>query len=132
MQVDLIHTRSHSYQDIVEYVQNLIKLRKAHNVFKISNGSDCEKCLRFIDNKKAGLPEQVLAWEIDGTKCGDTWKKAVIIANPYTSDAKFELNGKGNWICVTDGKQFVQNPENMSDGTVVTVSSKAVAVFALL
>lgn len=118
--------------DVVEYVQNLIKLRKAHNVFKISSGSDCEKCLRFIDNKKAGLPEQVLAWEIDGTKCGDTWKKAVIIANPYTSDAKFELNGKGNWICVTDGKQFVQNPENMSDGTVVTVSSKAVAVFALL
>lgn len=118
-------------QDVVNYVKNLIKLRKEHPAFRLATGEECEKALRFIDNKAAGLPEQVLAWELDGTKCGDTWKKIVVVANPFTSDVKFELNGKGLWTLVTDGKQFVENPAPLEDGAVVTVATKTVAVYAL-
>ena len=87
--------------------------------------------MRFIDNKSAGLPEQVLAWELDGSKCGDSWKKIVVVANPFTSDVKFELNGKGTWKLVTDGKQFAENSAALEDGSVVTVATKTVAVYAL-
>ena len=118
-------------QDVVNYVKNLIKLRKEHPAFRLATGEECEKALRFIDNKAAGLPEQVLAWELDGTKCGDTWKKIVVVANPFTSDVKFELNGKGLWTLVTDGKQFAENPAPLEDGAVVTVATKTVAVYAL-
>lgn len=118
-------------QDVVMYVKKLIQLRKAHPAFRLATDSECQKCLSFIDNKSAGLPEQVLAWELDGSKCGDSWKKILVVANPFTSDVKLELNGKGNWICVTDGKQFLDKPEKMKDGTVVSVNSKAVAIYAL-
>lgn len=123
--------RCASKQDVVKYVQNLIKLRKEHPAFRIEMAEDVEKCLKFVDNKKAGLPEEVLAWEIDGEKCGDSWKKILVVANPYTSDVKLELKGKGSWKCVTDGKQFVENGQQFEDGAVVTVATKAVAVFAL-
>ena len=44
---------------------------------------------------------------------------------------KFELNGKGLWTLVTDGKQFAENPAPLEDGVVVTVATKTVAVYAL-
>lgn len=118
-------------QNVVNYVKNLIKLRKEHPAFRLATDEDCEKVLRFIDNKSAGLPEQVLAWELDGSKCGDSWKKIVVVANPFTSDVKFELNGKGTWKLVTDGKQFAENSAALEDGSVVTVATKTVAVYAL-
>lgn len=118
-------------QDVVNYVKNLIKLRKEHPAFRLSTDEECEKVLRFIDNKAAGLPEQVLAWELDGEKCGDSWKKILIVANPFNSDVKLELNGKGSWKLVTDGKQFVADAENLADGTVVTISTKTVTIYAL-
>lgn len=119
-------------QDVVSYVRNLIKLRKEHPAFRLATGAECEKCLRFVDNKAAGLPEQVLAWELDGEKCGDSWKKILVVANPFTSDVKLELNGKGNWKCITDGKQFQPENNQLADGDVVTVATKTVAVFALV
>ena len=118
-------------QDVVNYVKNLIKLRKEHPAFRLSTDEECEKALRFIDNKAAGLPEQVLAWELDGEKCGDSWKKILIVANPFNSDVKLELNGKGTWKLVTDGKQFVADAENLADGTVVTIATKTVTIYAL-
>lgn len=118
-------------QDVVNYVKNLIQLRKAHPAFRLSTTEECEKVLHFIDNKAAGLPEQVLAWSLDGEKCGDSWKKILIVANPFTSDVKLELNGKGTWHLVTDGKQFAKKAENLADGTVVTIFTKTVAVYAL-
>ncbi len=121
----------HKKQDVVNYVRNLIKLRKEHPAFRLSTEDECTKALHFIENQEVGLPEQVLAWELDGEKCGDSWKKIVIIANPFTSDVKFELNGKGSWHLVTDGKQFSNSENILSDGTVVTIFTKTVAIYAL-
>ena len=118
-------------QDVVKYVQKLIQLRKDHPAFRLSTAEECKNVLHFVDNKKAGLPKQTLAWELDGTKCGDSWKKILVVANPFTSDVKLELKDKGSWITVTDGKQFTDNPAAMQEGTVVTVEPKTVSVFAL-
>ena len=118
-------------QDVVKYVQKLIQLRKDHPAFRLSTAEECKNVLHFVDNKKAGLPKQTLAWELDGTKCSDSWKKILVVANPFTSDVKLELKDKGSWITVTDGKQFTENPATMQEGTVVTVEPKTVSVFAL-
>ncbi len=116
---------------VVEYVKNLIDLRKKHSAFRIADEKTLLKALRFIDNKQAGLPEQVLAWELDGTKCGDSWKKIIILANPINSDVKHAIPQEGNWILVTDGCNFSKEQNNsIAAGSIVQIKPKTVAVFA--
>ncbi len=118
---------------VVEYVKNLIALRKSHCAFRIDDEKTLVKALRFIDNKQAGFYEQVLAWEIDGTKCGDSWKKIVIVANPVNSDVKYAIPQEKNWILVTDGCSFsTSQKEFLEQGSVVQLKPKTVAVFAAI
>lgn len=123
--------------DIVSYVKDLISLRKKHSAFRLSSGKQVRECLSFIDNKKAGLMEQVLAWQLDGSKCSDSWEKIIIVANPFNSDIKFQLPGteKEIWSLITDGIHFVKsesNPSyNLRGGNIFNIRPKTVTVFAI-
>lgn len=123
--------------DVVTYVQELISLRKQHAAFRLSTGKQVRECLSFIDNKKAGLTEQVLAWQLDGTKCGDSWEKIIIIANPFGSDAKYQLPEAGNkhWSLITDGSHFINDDSNptyqLDSGSVFNIRPKTVTIFAI-
>ena len=118
-------------QDVVCYVQKLIALRKNHPVFRIADAKTVEENLVFIDNRKEGLPEEVLGWKISGAHTGDSWKNAVIIANPLNMDVKYKLPEDEKWSPVTDGIKFFGGEGGTAEGgTVVCLKPKTVSVFA--
>lgn len=142
-------------QNLVDYVRSLINLRKTHPAFRMEDASDVQKCLHFLDNEKFGFPPEVLGWMLDGKKCGDTWKKIIIFANPLTYDIRVKLpnademwllSGRGNnhkkiasfevqesklamthsWKIATDGTKFL-NGEEVKDAEA-TIPPKTVWV----
>ena len=126
-------SRSVQKKDVVEYVKNLIAMRKAHPAFRLTTGSQCNDLLKFIDNKKAKLTESVLAWELDGAKCGDSWKKILIVANPEESEVSVALDGDGDWRLISDGVKFYKKEEVqiIGNGSTVSVKPKTVTIYAL-
>ena len=112
-------------------MRNLIALRKAHPAFRLSTQQQCSDVLSFLNNKKEGLPEKVLAWELNGLRCGDTWKSILIVANPEETEVSMNLK-EGDWITVTDGQKFIEENERqiIGGGSTVTVLPKTVTVFA--
>lgn len=118
-------------QDIVNYVRNLISLRKEHPVFRIESGKTVSKNLEFLDNHKEGLPEEVLGWNIKGENTGDKWKETIILANPLNIDVKFKLPNDKKWNLITDGVEFIPDGEMTLDGgVVVIIKPKTVSIFA--
>ena len=108
-------------------------MRKAHPAFRLTTGSQCNDLLKFIDNKKAKLTESVLAWELDGAKCGDSWKKILIVANPEESEVSVALDGDGDWRLISDGVKFYKKEEVqiIGNGSTVSVKPKTVTIYAL-
>ena len=130
--------RSILKQDVVEYVRNLIAVRKAHPAFRLATAAQTNDALRFIDNKKANLAESVIAWELNGARCKDTWKKILVVANPECAEITCELPGKDDWALVTDGRRFCdlsQKPtsdQKLGGGSTVHIQPKCVAIYATM
>ena len=126
--------RAYEKQDLVNYTKNLIALRKSHPAFRISSGKLLAEALEFLDNEKEKLPEQILAWKIDGKLAGDTWSDVLIFANPLDEEVPFslpELSENKKWFCVTDGIDFTQKEEEISAvDEKLSLKGKSVSVFA--
>ena len=80
------------HQDIVEQVQALIAIRKAHPAFRMRKQTDLQKNLRFLPNIKAGT----IAYTLDGKAEKDTWKQIVVIHNGQEQANKISLP-EGKW-----------------------------------
>lgn len=96
-------------KEVVAYVRALIALRKAHPAFRIADGRLLARALRFLDNAACALPEEALAWEIDGTQCGDSWRRILVAVNPRTDSAQLRLPENGRWHLITDGERFADS-----------------------
>ncbi len=126
--------RAYDEKETVQYVRDLIAMRKAHPAFRLATKQQCEDFLKFLDNKKEKIPEKVLAWELDGLHCNDSWKKILIVANPEETEVSLKLNGSGKWFIVTDGRNFVPEAERqiLGNGSTVSVLPKTVTVYAMI
>ena len=117
-------------QNVTAYVRDLIALRKAHPAFRIADEADLASALTFIDNEEADLPEEVLAWQIDGTKCGDDWNTILVIANPLADGVPFCLPESGEWQLVTDGIRFAPlAAASLKGGSKITLGAKTLSVY---
>jgi pullulanase len=83
---------------VVRYFKGLIAIRKAHPAFRISSGSLIRKNLKFLKTSSS-----VIAYSIDGSKVGDTWKTVVVIHNSSTKSQVVTLPAKGNWSIASNG-----------------------------
>ncbi len=107
-------------QDVVNYYQQMIKLRKEHPAFRMKSWED-------IDNYiKSHVPaDGVLVSEIDGNAVGDIWKKIIVIYNS-APDYKFNLP-KGEWkVAMKDGNPPSSSP-TIASGTI-TASGTAITI----
>ncbi len=124
--------RAAKNRDCVEYAQQLIALRKAHAAFRIADAAELADALTFLDNEAADLPEAALAWQLDGSACGDAWKTILFIANPLDAAVPFALPEGRAWRLVTDGAHFApHNAKPLADGASVTLGAKSLAVYAV-
>ena len=117
-------------QSVVAYTRDLIAFRKAHPAFRIADGKKLADMLAFIDNEEAELPKEVLAWRIDGKKCGDDRNTLLILANPLSSAAAFVLPESGEWNLITDGINFAPPDSDALKGcSEVTLAAKTLSVY---
>ena len=82
------------------------------------------------EDDAAKLPEKLFAWELDGTKCGDSWNKIVIIANPTDEAVPFVVPETGKYHLITDGIEFCKDDKIVPNETSVMVKPKTVVVVA--
>ncbi len=131
-------------RDLVDYVRRLVAIRKAHPLFRLRTAAEVVSSLHFLESEP-GLPAIIttppvpgpfapplLAWTIDGTSSGDSWKSVCIIVNPAPVAADFILpacTDSNRWHPVTDGDVF-QEGEALLPGTVTSIAPKALYLYA--
>jgi len=98
-----------AHQDIFRYVQLLISMRRQHPAFRMTDANDIARHLRFIDNS----PEGIVAFTINGTAVGDSWKRIVVVLNGNTQAGSISLP-TGSW------KLFVRDNQEISDKSSVS------------
>lgn len=89
-----------TYAENVTYLKNMIKIRKAHKAFRMSDANAITRNFKFLTSK----PYQQIGFSINGKAVGDKWGNIVVLANsdPY-STAKITVP-KGTYKVVADGK----------------------------
>ena len=91
---------------VFDYVQALIKMRKAHPAFRMNNAKDISRNLFF----QVKLPPQVVAYTINGAGVKDKWKKIFVVFNGSTKASDIKLPA-GTWkVFVADNSVKMLKP----------------------
>lgn len=75
-----------------QYIQSLIKIRRAHPAFRMTSANQIANHLVFQNN----LPEGIIAYALNGAAVGDSWKKIWVGFNGAQTPKTLTLPA-GNW-----------------------------------
>lgn len=82
----------------VQYFEGLIALRRSHGAFRMTTAAAVRANLKFV-----AAPMNVIAYSLNGTATGDSWRQLVVAHNPNTKAVKITLPTKANWQLVVNG-----------------------------
>jgi pullulanase len=102
-----------------QYIQSLIKIRKAHPAFRLQTADQISKHLVFQNN----LPEGIIAYTINGAAVGDGWKKIWVGFNGSVRAQTVDLPA-GNWKVAS-----INNQSNLKEKTMLIDGSSAVILY---
>ena len=88
-------------RDIFEYYKGLIKLRKEHPIFRMTNVEDIEKNLIFFVDIGLIVPNNCIAYKLQRDNSSDKWKEVLVLINPNRNVETFQIPRK-KWILVVD------------------------------
>lgn len=85
-------TMKQQNKDVVEYIKSLIRLRKDHPAFRMTNNEQIKNLIHF----DGGVMPGVIAFTINGAAVKDKWKKIFVVynGNAIFTNIKFP---KGEW-----------------------------------
>ena len=83
------------------YVVQLIKMRRAHPAFRMASASLIKNNIHFEDN----LPSGCIAYFINGSDAGDSWKKIWVAFNGSNEDKTLFLPA-GKWKTAVDTEKI--------------------------
>jgi pullulanase len=109
-----------SHAGMVKYLQQLIVLRKAHPAFRLTSASLISESIRFEPN----TPEGVVAYTIDGSKVGDTWKKILVVYHGGTTQTVMAAPA-GSWNSAIRNNSFSKGKA----GKQLTLAPSSLSVF---
>jgi len=102
--------------DVFSYYKELIRLRREHPAFRMSQAADVRKNLMFLDCTQPGL----VGFLLKNNANGDVWKTIVVIHNGNATPMEMEIPS-GTWTTVlSDGKIDLNGMKTFS-GSRVTV-----------
>lgn len=108
-------------KDVFDYVKMLIKLRKEHPAFRMKTAEQIAANIRFSKN----LPEQVVAYTINGSSVQDSWKKIFVVYNGSGIDQRISLPG-GQWQLFNPA-----NKASLSFNNNITVDARSCSILYL-
>jgi pullulanase len=96
------------HNDVFDYVQALIKMRKEHSSFRMKTAKQVEENIRFINE----VPKGVVAYTINGERLNDSWTQTIIIFNGSGQTHEITLP-QGKW------KNYIRNNKVAKNGPIV-------------
>ena len=103
------------YADIFAYYQGLIRLRKAHPVFRLRTADAVRQTLRFLPSQN--LPQKTIAFTLSGTVPGDPYREYFVILHGATERNTITLP-VGTWAVLADAQHADAKPHATASGTL--------------
>jgi pullulanase len=105
-----------TYAENVNYLKNLIKIRKAHKAFRMTSASSVIRNMKFLKSE----PYQQIGYTLNGKAVGDNWGSIVVLANSDPLNTAKMYVPAGTYKVVADGKRV---GETNSKGVTTTLST---------
>ncbi len=112
------------YSQTVQFVKDLIKMRKAHPAFKMKTQKDIAKNLSFLHSKN-----NMIAYQINGENVGDKWKRIVVILNGNKNSQNVQIP-KSNWKYILKNGKYDEVNLGKSSGGRVKVNGLDMIIMA--
>lgn len=110
---DLKTSNASTYQ----YIQSLIKIRRAHPAFRMTSAKQIANHLVFQNN----LPEGIIAYTLNGAAAGDSWKKIWVAFNGSQTTQTITPPA-GNWKMASKNNQTTLNGNQLNlDGSSAVI-----------
>ncbi|MGL6266744.1 MAG: hypothetical protein ACRC2O_02420, partial [Chitinophagaceae bacterium] len=91
---------------VFDYVQSLIKMRRAHPAFRMTRAELISRNIIFQEK----VPSQLVAYTINGAAVNDQWKKIFLVFNGSTHSSGIKIPA-GKWkIFIADNAVKVLKP----------------------
>ena len=109
--VNMIRWREKAaHQDIYEYYQGLIALRRAHPLFRLETAEEVRRALTFLDDDPAWAASSgCVAYLIKDVTGKDEWTRALVILNPNAKAADVTIP-EGHWQVFGNNKEVSTIP----------------------
>jgi len=108
--------RKTKFQEVGNYYQSLIALRKAHPAFRMPTTDMIQQRLEFLDT-----PDELsLMYRLKDHANGDSWKEILVIFNAHPLNKTLSIP-EGPWQLVANGKTIDERGLKTVSSSVITV-----------
>ncbi|MGG9970753.1 type I pullulanase [Ferruginibacter sp. SUN002] len=90
-------------KDVFDYVQQLIKMRKAHPAFRMQTTKQLKENLSFLSSNATG----VIGFQLNGSKVGDKWKQIQVWYNGTNTEQVIRISKDMSWRTAIINNLFV-------------------------
>jgi pullulanase len=91
---------------VFDYVQSLIKMRRAHPAFRMTSADAISRNIFFQEKQ----PQQIVSYTINGAGVKDSWKKIFVVLNGSAKSTDIKLPA-GTWkVFIADNSVKVLKP----------------------
>lgn len=112
--------------DQMEYYKQLIKLRKEHPAFRMTETADVAKHLKFDNVKQSNL----ISYSLKDHANGDSWMEIKIVFNGNTTPVEVNIP-RGNWTIIARDGKINASGMGTAKGGKMTVEPTSALILAL-
>ena len=96
--------------DVSEYYRGLIRLRRAHPLFRLRTAEEVRRAVKFLDyDLGLTVAENCLGCQIEDVTGRDAWSRALVLLNPKPVAAMFAIP-RGDWKIYGDDRRVRISP----------------------
>lgn len=119
--------RKIQFYDVFEYTKGLIKLRRAHPAFRMSESSEIKQSLKFLNVRTPNI----IAYILKNYPNGDNWKDILVVYNSNFNDVRLEIP-YANWnITVNENKAGTDIIEAFTGNSLVISRLTTMVLFSI-
>lgn len=119
--------RLDAHHDLHQYTRAIIRLRRAHPLFRLATREEVDKRLHFLDG--CCSHPAAIAFRIDGRGVpGESWREALVLINPLSTDIEFNVPD-GKWNVYIQGMNHGMDPLFEDEGQVY-VPARSITLLA--
>ncbi len=118
--------------DVFRYYRGLIRMRKAHPLFRLKDSDQVRKAVSFLDDQLGlKVPEGCIGFEVADVTGTDDWTRGLVLMNAQRVEVEFVIP-PGQWEVFGDGHRISSRPLRNRRANVSTRSATVAPSSALI